>query len=443
LEKFWGNESTVSKKAELESNRANCDIDKIIIKALIRLDKSKKAVREKLAMDNKDILNKFYNVINSMPDPNNAIKYGDFGQDSDSSTHIKFDDDGILSSMDGDILNGYYLSSGELNDNFPLVTDHYDVYSADKYFKNSVSKKKKILFIVTKELYGCRITDDERRIKDADKNTDVENWIVNGLYEIINSMKIFYKDIIKDVDGVKDDIISLAADLLLINDAICVIENTPRKGYDTEKHKRYKGKYIREHRENSIKYLFDNFAVQESGTSEYDITEFSYDEEKLQHVYNDICKEDNLDVDKYIEYRIKQAEYEHYRKHNASFLDDDGIYIKFAQSIKKRNRKYSSTPLNNLLESENKFYYPTWATFINGEYAYMYGKQKYKIIIHTNKRKELDQALRIHAALKQERNNCNHASNKGKRVPTEYIRRLIMLYVQLCQELYDTCQKKQ
>ena len=49
--------------------------------------------------------------------------------------------------------------------------------------------------------------------------------------------------------------------------------------------------------------------------------------------------------------------------------------------------------------------------------------------------KKLDEFLGLHAALKQERNACNHASERGMRLSTKCIRNMLELYIQMADEL--------
>jgi hypothetical protein len=62
----------------------------------------------------------------------------------------------------------------------------------------------------------------------------------------------------------------------------------------------------------------------------------------------------------------------------------------------------------------------------------------FEIKINDNvNREKLDVVLRLHDALKKERNNCNHASDKGPRVPSEDVKKLICSYVDLCEQLLE------
>ena len=49
--------------------------------------------------------------------------------------------------------------------------------------------------------------------------------------------------------------------------------------------------------------------------------------------------------------------------------------------------------------------------------------------------KELDTFLGLHMALKQERNTCNHASERGLRMSVECIRNMLMKYIEMADHL--------
>jgi hypothetical protein len=50
---------------------------------------------------------------------------------------------------------------------------------------------------------------------------------------------------------------------------------------------------------------------------------------------------------------------------------------------------------------------------------------------------KLDRVLRLHTALKNERNNCNHASDSGTRIYVEDVQEIIKYYVDECRQLYN------
>lgn len=51
-------------------------------------------------------------------------------------------------------------------------------------------------------------------------------------------------------------------------------------------------------------------------------------------------------------------------------------------------------------------------------------------IMVSSKRQLLEELLLLHAALKQERNNSNHASELGKRLPLEIVSKAIQEYIE-------------
>jgi hypothetical protein len=156
-------------------------------------------------------------------------------------------------------------------------------------------------------------------------------------------------------------------------------------------------------------------------------------------------------IEKYIDYRAKQGRFEQYGKYDADYLDEYGIYYEFLDYL-EHDKGTKLFDIKTALVRVNGANSCSWAGLPKSPYTYDIKPNRqdagkipsnqseycFEIKIKENvDREKLDVILRLHDALKKERNNCNHASDKGKRVPSEYVQKLICCYVNLCVKLLE------
>ncbi len=166
----------------------------------------------------------------------------------------------------------------------------------------------------------------------------------------------------------------------------------------------------------------------------------SYDEDKLNDLYKQLidayektCEKKDI-IEKYIVYRMKECDFEKTGKYVAKVADPKFMEQYLYNKNTGKGFNVSHSLMINGLSSE------TWASLEN-EYKYVikdkdYKSVKFTITIPTKiDRQKLQDVLLLHAALKQERNNSNHASEKGERVPAKIVKYMILQYVDMCRQL--------
>lgn len=157
------------------------------------------------------------------------------------------------------------------------------------------------------------------------------------------------------------------------------------------------------------------------------------DEDTLKDLYEKIEKEtDNQKLVCYyialktVESRVTRGQA--LSKSSITIDSDEFYYKNMPEEIKAIIEKNSTTLI------EDDYFYQTMAGVnedndklkeIIGDYSVVKGE----------KQKKFEKVLLLHAALKQERNNSNHASEKIKRLPVELVNRMIDEYVALVRDI--------
>ena len=190
-----------------------------------------------------------------------------------------------------------------------------------------------------------------------------------------------------------------------------------------------------------LETLMDRYVTDLSWTPIEDTKQLlSYDEDKLNDLYKQLidASEKTVEkkdiIEKYIVYRMKEYEFEKTGKYVTKVSDPKFMeqYL-YNENTGKGFTVFHSLMINGL-SSE------TWASLKN-EYEYDIKDNDDKLVTFTitipNKvdRKKLQDVLLLHAALKYERNNSNHASEKGERVPAKIVKYMILQYVDMCRQL--------
>lgn len=130
--------------------------------------------------------------------------------------------------------------------------------------------------------------------------------------------------------------------------------------------------------------------------------------------------------------------------HNADEVISDKYCQYMLGNWQFQERRYldSKTPsILRKLECNTTFPYKTLAGLKTGTYKLSDNtgntielEIRFKV---GSRRQNLEELLLLHVALKQERNNCNHASGEKKRLPLEIVSRAIGEYVERFRDLLD------
>lgn len=147
------------------------------------------------------------------------------------------------------------------------------------------------------------------------------------------------------------------------------------------------------------------------------------------HTDNELSKADYDLINEYVKYRELTIKYEHELAKNITDNNSASIernyeslfvnyYNDITQNIANDQKLYTS------ICNVDSVPFPKANLSINVDY-------------NTDSRETLDAILNLHMALKNERNNANHASNKSTRVSSDIITYLLGLYVKLCKNLFN------
>lgn len=152
----------------------------------------------------------------------------------------------------------------------------------------------------------------------------------------------------------------------------------------------------------------------------------------LAEELSDASLSDEEAIEKYVEYRDVAVNYEH----NSLFKEQSALYENPLFYAEELGGEFLEVYKNNsvFLYDENYFY----QTVAGLRDAHKLGDDIGLDAIHISQsvdRRKLERFLLLHKALKNERNNTNHASEKSLRLPLWVVKRMIYLYIDLAREL--------